>query len=68
MIDVLAIVALALFIGQLLIVARVIERSEQLAEAEAAAACCRSCGRTLRPGILSPYPCPCICRRSRRHV
>lgn len=64
----LTVLALALVVGQAVIIRRVIEQSEELiAASETAGLMCRSCGRALRPGILSPYPRPCVCRRS-RHV
>lgn len=67
MIPALSILALALVIGQAAVIARVIGRSELIiAAAETAGLMCRSCGRALRPGILSPYPRPCVCRS--RHV
>ena len=65
MIAALSITALLLIAGHVAVIARVIQRSE-LAAAHAEALSCRSCGRLLRPGILSPYPRPCVCRERKR--
>ena len=66
MIAALTITALLLIAGQAAVIARVIRRSELAAAAHAEALSCRSCGRLLRPGILSPYPRPCVCRERKR--
>ena len=67
MIAALTALALLLVVGEAVIIHRAIARHEQamkLIEAEVAGLLCRRCGRTLRPGLLSPYPRPCPCRRS----
>jgi len=69
MIAALSLLALLLLIGEAAVIRRAIVLTEQrlqLAEAEAAGLICRRCGRALRPGLLSPYPRPCVCRRTTR--
>lgn len=69
MIAILSALAVALVVGKAAVIHRAIARHEQamkLIEAEVAGLLCRRCGRTLRPGLLSPYPRPCPCRTTRR--
>jgi len=71
MIAALSLLALLLLIGQAAVIRRAIARHEQamrLLEAEVTGLMCRRCGRLLRPGLLSPYPRPCVCRTRRSHV
>jgi hypothetical protein len=68
MIAALTALALLLLIGEAIVIHRAIARHERQMQAiseeidaEAAGLLCRRCGRTLRPGLLSPYPRPCPC-------